>query len=140
MQGIRVSAKAVHGHEWSVSMRARSLTADERTGIRLPAGEGSFPRPQHPAYAAVASSAQLQARGLYARKYGRHNVYAMLARRRNFVRTFTRSLAAEASSASDEDGGLILKNDLAGGFVLRLDDAGDGGRFAFIEYLEDAAR
>ena len=64
----------------------------------------------------------------------------MLARRQIFVRTFTCPLAAESASASDEDGGLILKNDLAGGFVLRLDDAGDGGRFTFIEDLEDAAR
>ena len=49
-------------------------------------------------------------------------------------------LATNTSTPTEEDGTLVLKNEVATGLVLRMNDIGDGCCFAFIEYLKYSAQ
>ena len=54
--------------------------------------------------------------------------------------TISDPLTAKATCAANEDGRLILKDDLARGFVLGFHDSGHGRSLAFIKNLEDPAQ
>ena len=52
------------------------------------------------------------------------------------LRTLASPLATEATSASDEDRGLVLEDEFARGLVSRLDDRGHRRGLALVEDFE----
>ena len=52
------------------------------------------------------------------------------------LRTLASALATEATSASDEDRGLVLEDEFARGLVSRLDDRGHRRGLALVKDLQ----